>query len=108
MASQMDMAEFMRLSEEQFFREHADDLWYWVSFSEPGKGFLGAVVVKTHGKNHKEALWNAKNRARELGINPGGSFNGEPVRPENIPEDCRNRLLSKEELVRRDLLGKRG
>lgn len=94
------------MDEATFFAQNPRP-WYWLSFADPsappGKQFLGVVVVHTHGRSHLEAFSNAMKRAWALDINPGGEVRGIPVPIETIPEDCRNRLLSKEELQSRDL-----
>lgn len=96
----------MLYEEESWFAEHPNP-WYWLSFIDPtreiGKRFLGVAVVQTHGRNHKEALQNAIQEAWKLKINPGGQVKGMPVPIENIPEDCRNRLLDAEEIETRNL-----
>lgn len=73
--------------------------WWWLSFVK-GEGaseqFAGACVVKAPG------FVSAVGVVNSLGINPGGQVAGWPI-PEaglaTIPEDTRNRLLSKEDCV---------
>lgn len=68
-------------------------LWY-LSFAEPHK-FLGSVYVEARGYT------SALQRTHRLGINPGGQVLHIPVPPEIaaiIPEERRNRLLSRAEL----------
>jgi hypothetical protein len=66
--------------------------WIYLSFAKPDTGFAGCVYVEAHG------LITAVIRANELGINPHGQIVGVDVPDEHlIPEEYRNRLLTKEE-----------
>lgn len=97
------------MSESEFFATHPE-VWFWLSFASPhhppGETFLGVVVVKTTGKDYPEALWNAMQEAKRLGLAPEGhcyEVRGVPVPPETIPEQFRNRLLTREDIVGFDL-----
>ena len=92
------------LSQEEFHRRALDLLaeeaaqplaWYWLSFADE-TGFLGAVVIQARG------ILGATQLAPALGINPGGECRSCRIPAElihNIPEQYRNRLLSKQEVM---------
>jgi hypothetical protein len=66
--------------------------WMYLSFAKPDTGFAGCCYVEAHG------LITAVIRANELDINPHGEVMGVDVPDEHlIPEEYRNRLLTKEE-----------
>ena len=71
--------------------------WYYCSFATK-KEFLGALIIQAHG------VIECSIRARSLGANPGGELMALPV-PEPVneflpAEQYRNRLLSKEEVLK--------
>lgn len=83
------------LREELEVPEH----WIYLSFAEDvPDGFRGAVFIKAHG------LADAVTKCNVLQINPGGQIVEIPIPPHaecNLPPECdRNRLLSKEDLLR--------
>lgn len=79
------MGRAMRFNETEFLSEAepisepptVKRLW-WVSFAEPGS-FLGVALVRA------EDLISATQKARALGINPGGEVMGFPLLPEQEP-----------------------
>lgn len=64
--------------------------WFYCSFADDERGgFLGAVIVEA------SCIQSAANRARSLGINPGGGVLGKQLGTDEVPpEGLRNRLLS--------------
>jgi hypothetical protein len=79
------------IEEERQQTKGATSLWY-LSCASPS-GFLGGVIVRAFGFVH------ACQRARDLGINPGGEIRGLPIPTlKNPPAKYIDRLLSEEEL----------
>ena len=82
-------------------------IWVWLSFADPhkprGQQFLGAAIVEASGRDGREIMRSAMDRAWKLGINPGGSVMPQQVDPKSFPEDCLNRLLSRNEIIERDI-----
>jgi hypothetical protein len=78
-----------------------DEECLWMSFCDPdkpeGEQFLGVIITKDKGFAH------AVTKINSLGINPGGEILCYETDPEDIPEDCFDRLLSYEELISRNL-----
>jgi hypothetical protein len=71
--------------------------WQCLSFFQPGGGaeaFRGLAVVR--GRDMDEAI----SRAWALGINPGVAVRARPIDPQGVPEEARERLLSREDLDR--------
>lgn len=72
-----------------------EDIW-WLSFCDPGKPkgsqFLGIVVTRALG------FVSALEKARELGVNPGGECRGYVTDMKGLTEAHFDRLLSKAEL----------
>jgi hypothetical protein len=67
--------------------------WIYLSFAD--ENFNGAVVIKAHG------IGTAVREAHRLGINPGGQVLGVEIPDERLPsEQFRNRLLSKEDILK--------
>src|ERR1044071_9288221 len=64
--------------------------WWWLSFANTER-FLGVVVIQAHGPVH------AIERARNLGINPGGEVHASQLPGFNPPAAYIDRLLSKAE-----------
>lgn len=92
----------LALEEEALREESLDELleqdlssearWFWLSFADD-TGFLGVVIIQAGG------IIEATTAARTRGINPGGEVRAYPLFDmEKIPEECRNRLLSEQEL----------
>lgn len=69
----------------------SDQLWY---FSFVKDGFNGACIVA--GNDFDDALRNT----HLLGCNPGGEVKAMQVDPDRVPEDAKNRLLSRDDLRR--------
>lgn len=69
--------------------------WWWLSFADPnrprGTQFLGVIVIEAAG------FIDAVDKTHAANINPGGEVRGEPVEVHDIPEQYRNRLLTREE-----------
>ena len=62
--------------------------WWWCSFSDKEKGFLGVVIVRAQG------ITTAIIEARRIGINPGGEvLSFEVAEP---PEIFKNVLLDRD------------
>jgi len=80
---------------------NAESIW-WLSFCDDlkptGSKFSGVAIVKAKGLAHAVA------KTHELGINPGGEVMGAPLVDDSIPQECFNRLLSKNDLVRYGLI----
>lgn len=72
-------------------RKQPEGLWYLSFASEAG--FLGGCIVKAHG------LTTAVQRTHRLNINPGGSVMSSELKPEMIPVDYLDRLLTKDQLT---------
>jgi hypothetical protein len=67
--------------------------WWWLSFANPD-GFLGVIVG--NGDNP----WDIKDRAWEMGINPGGEIAACQLESDEVPDEkFRWRLLSRQELI---------
>lgn len=67
--------------------------WWYLSFAD-GK-FLGGVILEAHG------FTSAIQKSHDLGINPGGGVEGFEIiegKIDLVPEDMRNRLLSRPEV----------
>lgn len=73
---------------------------WWLSFADgtrpKGDQFLGVAVVKANG------LMSAIMETHVRGINPGGGISGSVVL--DVPPDCLNRLMTKQELIDRELI----
>ncbi|SRR5579875_4219716 len=72
--------------------------WYYLSFANEFR-FLGAAIVWARG------LHTAVERARQLGIHPGGQVACWSIPKEDVhrvPADMRNRLLSEAEVIELD------
>ena len=67
--------------------------WFYLSFAD--EQFRGAVIVEAQGFTHAIKL------AHKLGINPGGQVMSHEIPAgAKIPEEAKNRLLSKSDLER--------
>ena len=68
--------------------------WWYFSFADD-KGFLGGLFIKTHG------VITGTIKARQQKMNPGGEVRAMPCPDESKlpPEEFRNRLLTKEEML---------
>jgi hypothetical protein len=67
--------------------------WFYLSFAD--EQFLGAALVEAQGFAHAIKL------THKLGINPGGEVLSHEVPTSvKIPEEAKNRLLSKSDLER--------
>lgn len=102
--------------------------WWWLSFADPdrakGDHFLGVVIVQAPGVDRAGVdLFNmhrlfrghpapfsvpreedvshtlAVRRCHELGVNPGGQVVGWPFEGDLPPEELRERLLTKDDLI---------
>jgi hypothetical protein len=69
------------------------EMWWWLSFADD-EGFLGGVLTRARG------FLSAVQKARNLGINPGGEVQGIEI-PEDVPESHKSyadQLLSKQDI----------
>jgi hypothetical protein len=86
-------------------------MWLWLSFSDPdrriGKQFLGVAIVEVEADEDddpQDVLSDAIQRAHYLKINPGGMIQSCVIDDiDTIPEDCRHRLLDRDELIERNI-----
>src|SRR5579872_5489004 len=67
-------------------------MWYWLSFADEEKGFLGVAIVRA--RSIDEAI----TRAWELGINPGGEVQSSKFEQAPEFEAYENQLLDKTQL----------
>jgi hypothetical protein len=70
------------------------EVWHYLSFAEEHQ-FNGAVIIQGHG------ITDCLSRCNRLQINPHGEVLAVVIPDEMLPpEEFRNRLLSKEEVVK--------
>jgi hypothetical protein len=90
----MDRKLFMQRVNKLLAGEASNPLsWWYLSYADE-TGFKGAVVIQAHGPT--EAVYLSRHRK----LSPGGEVLILQIPDESVPpEECRNRLLAKEELV---------
>lgn len=74
--------------------------WFWLSFADPGKRFLGVVIIEA------ESFPAALSKSWQLHLNPGGECRAYLLNEnENLTrfKIFANRLLTTKELIENDL-----
>jgi hypothetical protein len=67
--------------------------WYYLSFADDGKGWLGATCVEAC------SIKDAIRVSHERGINPGGEVLTIPLTPHEPPEEAKYKFMKTEEEV---------